>query len=906
MCAVSGCFRADTLRDALKIAGWRTGGVATIGWGPVEGSAIRSSSHDGAGQVRRFKGHVCALTEAALAFAEATTEPQRLVDTVARRVAEALKDFCVVLLLSADGKAMIPAAVFDPEPAAVLQINDALFEAFLLDAHPVTRRILESGEPFFAPTLNLEDLRPPRTTPRHFELMQRIGLHSLLIVPLRVDDRSIGQLTMARFRHDSRPFDEDDLELATNLASHAAIAISNARLLAERKRTVDGLRIVTEAAREFALAAEDHGHLLDVVARRLGELLGDMCVIRPASEDGKWLESTGAAYHRDPDMLVATRKIMGVARQRVGEGISGRVAASKQALLIPNISPSEFAASSEPEYRPFLEQLAVTSAIAVPLLCRGELVGLANLMRSNPRQPYDEEDLRLVQSVTDHAALAIGNARSYAAAERTARALRVSESRFARLSESGLIGILVANLDGRVVEANDTVLKLVGYSRDEILSGRVAWKDLTAPGWEGVDVRAVEQLTASRIGALREKVYIRKDGTRVPVLIGSAMLEGEANDAISFVLDLTERNEVEARARLAAIVDASDDAIIGKTLDGVILSWNHGAQRIFGYAADEIVGKSQSLLVPPGREDEQPAILRSLAQGESRQFETVRRRKDGRDIDVSVTNSPMRDEAGRVVGISKVARDITDRRRAEDALAQAKNAAEAANRELEAFSYSVAHDLRAPLRGMNGFARVLLDDYGEKLDAGGRDALEEIHLNARKMAALIDALLSLSRVTRSERRLERVDLSELFRAIAAEHAARAPQRTVSIVVQDHLSADADMALMHALFDNLLGNAWKFTTNVRDARLEFGANEESSPRTFFIRDNGAGFDMAYVGRLFAPFQRLHTTGEFPGTGIGLATVQRIVHRHGGRIWAVGKVGEGAVFHFTLPDASRSSP
>lgn len=234
--------------------------------------------------------------------------------------------------------------------------------------------------------------------------------------------------------------------------------------------------------------------------------------------------------------------------------------------------------------------------------------------------------------------------------------------------------------------------------------------------------------------------------------------------------------------------------------------------------------------------------------------------------------------------------------------ARAKHAyeeAEVANRELQAFSYSVAHDLRAPLRGMSGFGQVLLDSYGDKLDADGQDALQEIVLNAQRMGALIDALLSLSRVTRSALSPESVDLSAVVRATASQLSTAEPQRTVELVIQDHLSANLDPILARTLIENVLGNAWKFTSKVPEARIEFGVTEKDHVRAFYVRDNGAGFDMAFAKKLFAPFQRLHTVAEFPGTGIGLATVQRIVHRHGGQLWAEGTVDGGATFYFAFP-------
>jgi signal transduction histidine kinase len=220
------------------------------------------------------------------------------------------------------------------------------------------------------------------------------------------------------------------------------------------------------------------------------------------------------------------------------------------------------------------------------------------------------------------------------------------------------------------------------------------------------------------------------------------------------------------------------------------------------------------------------------------------------------------------------------------------------NKELEAFSYSVSHDLRAPLRSIDGFSQALLEDYSDKLDSAGRDHLERVRRAAQRMSVLIDDMLNLSRVNRSAMRRERLDLSALAKSIAADLQEAEPGRLVEFVIESDLIAMGDSRLLRAAMENLLRNSWKYTSAHPCARIEFGKSQQNGKHPFFVRDDGAGFDPRYSDRLFGAFQRLHTAAEFPGTGVGLATVQRIIHRHGGEIWAEGAVEKGATFYFTL--------
>jgi PAS domain S-box-containing protein len=501
---------------------------------------------------------------------------------------------------------------------------------------------------------------------------------------------------------------------------------------------------------------------------------------------------------------------------------------------------------------------------------------------------------------------------------RTAEALKLSEQRFRRLGESGIVGLIVGTDEGVVVEANDAFLSMSGYTREDLESGAIQQRALNLPEWAGEQARAVKQLAET--GSIKpwEKEFRRKDGSRVPVLL--AVTSVEPPNILSVVLDLTALKQAEATVRdlralreadatIRALLEAAPDAMVIVDRAGDIVLINAQAEKLFGYRRTELIGQPLDRLVPER--------FRAAHRGHRKNyFEDARARemglgldlfalrKDGTEFPVEISLSPLETKQGLLV--SSAIRDITERRRAEQELRQTKDAAEAANRELEAFSYSVAHDLRSPLRAINGFAVALTEDFADALPAEGKEFLERISSGAGRMGQLIDALLALSRVSRTTLAVAPVNLSDLASSIVTQLRANEPGRTAEVVIAPDLVAEGDPSLLRAALENLLGNAWKFGSKTEALKIEFGRVTVSNGVTaFFVRDNGAGFDMEYAGKLFAPFQRLHGMSEFSGTGIGLATVQRIVSRHGGRVWAEGTVDRGATFYFTLHDPRGES-
>jgi PAS domain S-box-containing protein len=466
---------------------------------------------------------------------------------------------------------------------------------------------------------------------------------------------------------------------------------------------------------------------------------------------------------------------------------------------------------------------------------------------------------------------------------------------FRQLVESAPDAVVISDHQDRIVLVNARTEQLFGYRREELLGGTVDQLVPEAPNTSPPATSPEPIILSTPSGV--DLQGLRRDGSRFPVEVSLRRIDrdGEQLTARS-IRDLTARRQAEQlRFQLAAIVDSSQDAIIGSTLEGEITSWNRAAEEIFGYSESEAVGRPVAMLLP--EEDEEQLLGRMLRGERIEHHDSVGQRQDGSAVPVSTSMSPIRDREGTLIGASKVIRDVTQRKLAEAALSEAKEAAEAANQALESFSYSVAHDLKSPLRSINGFSRILSDRYTEVLDEEGRRYLTMVANSALHMARLIDGLLELSRLGSRDLRPQTVDLSAVAATAAERLRQDSPDRQVEVQIQPGLTALGDATLLANVVDNLIGNAWKFTRDTPAARIEFGQTDDA----FYLRDNGAGFDMAYADKLFGVFQRLHRQDEFEGTGIGLATVQRIITRHGGRIWAESVPGHGAVFRFTLGPA-----
>jgi PAS domain S-box-containing protein len=504
--------------------------------------------------------------------------------------------------------------------------------------------------------------------------------------------------------------------------------------------------------------------------------------------------------------------------------------------------------------------------------------------------------------------------------------LHKSEALKTAILDAALDAIISIDQAGRLQEWNRAAEKIFGYSRDDAL-GRPVDQLIIPPTLRKLYHDGVAHYlmtgAASLVGKPIELTLRRADGSEFRAEMGiSRILTESPPRCTALIRDITERKQAEmalrrSEERLRMLVDGVKDyAIYLLDEKGNVTTWNAGAERLTGYREEEILGKPLATLFTPEDADAgMPAgMLQRAAKEGHAQYNGWRLRKDGSRFWAEGEVTVLKDEAGQVRGFSKVAHDVSRQREAEEAI-QRLNATleqrvrertaqlEEANQELEAFSYSVSHDLRAPLLHISGYADILLSEAGAQLDRQSKDYLKVIAEGAKQMGGLIDALLEFSRMGRSELRKQRVDVAALVEEARRTLRRELENRNVEWAVAKLPEVRGDPTMLKQVLVNLLSNALKYTRSRARPKIKVGATLGSQEAVFFVRDNGVGFDMDFSGKLFGVFQRLHPAREFEGTGIGLANVRRIIHRHGGRVWAEGAVNKGATFYFSLPTAGN---
>jgi hypothetical protein len=505
-------------------------------------------------------------------------------------------------------------------------------------------------------------------------------------------------------------------------------------------------------------------------------------------------------------------------------------------------------------------------------------------------------------------------------------ALRESESAFRRVLDTALDAVIRIDATGTITEWNPQAEAIFGWRREEIL-GRSLAETIIPPEYRDAHERGLKRYLDTGSGPLlNRRIEIRaqrRGGEILPVELAITPLAGAGGSVAfnAFLRDITERRRTEEALR------ASEERFRQLAEEARLIPWEADARTwrftYVGPKAGEILGYPLEQWYAAGfwgehihPEDRQRALEfcgSSMQNRDNYEFEYRMLGANGESVWLHDIVNVVRDPQGpaRLRGFMI---DITERKRAEEEIRRLNAELESrvvertaqleeANRELEAFAYSASHDLRAPLRAVDGFSQALLEDYAPALDATAQGYLQRVRAATQGMGQLIDDLLALSRVVRAPLNRRSVDLSAAVKEILARLRDAEPGRKLDLVVAEGISAAGDPALLRILVDNLLRNAWKFTSRRPRARIEFGtAAQEGGQRVFFVKDNGVGFDMAYAEKLFTPFQRLHAASEFPGTGVGLATVQRIAACHGGRVRAQGEVDRGSTFYFTLgPEA-----
>jgi PAS domain S-box-containing protein len=499
--------------------------------------------------------------------------------------------------------------------------------------------------------------------------------------------------------------------------------------------------------------------------------------------------------------------------------------------------------------------------------------------------------------------------------------LRSTQAKMQGIISSAMDAVISINEQQRIVVFNRAAETIFRCAASEAIGSsidRFIPKSLKEVHREHIRRFGIGGVTARSMSSPGILEGVRSNGEEFPIeaTISQTVAEGERLFTV-ILRDITERKRAEdALRRQAALIDLTPDVFTVRLLDGTFTYWNRGAEALYGWSKEEAIGQQSHALFQTKFPQRLEEIDEQLKRTGSWTGELIHRTKDGREITVYSKWLAQFDAQGNVTDVLESNADITARKKAEqqiqelnqqleDRVRRRTAELETANKELETFSYSVSHDLRGPLRTMDGFSQALLEDHSGALDEKGKHYVDRIRKAAQKMGQLIDDLLQLSRIGRSDMQIKVVNLSELALAVIDELRVNDPDRKVDVTIEPGLEVRGDPGLLQVALYNLLSNAWKFTSRREGARIEFGRVKDRPRTAFFVRDNGAGFDMQYADHLFSPFHRLHADEEFKGTGIGLATVQRIIRRHRGSIWAEASQEKGATFYFELGPQSGHS-
>ena len=725
------------------------------------------------------------------------------------------------------------------------------------------------------------------------------GFRSSISVPL-FDITGIVFAVLTMYATEANGFAPPEIKLLEELADDLSFGIMTLRMRYEHARTEESLHIsekrhqLLSETNNLLLTSHEPEQIVREIALRVMKHIdcdAFFNFILAESEKGLRLNT----YYGIPEE--AAREIEWL---DLGVAICGCVARDGQRIVSENVQENGDIRAN------LVRSFGIKAYASYPLRIGEKTIGTLSF-GTRKRTRFTEDELDLIEIIAGQVSVAMQRKKAEAQ-------LRETSEYLTNLLDYANAPIIVWDPQFRITQFNPAFERLTGYKSIDVIGSGL---DILFP--KGQKTKSLAQIKRTLSGERWNVVEIsilRKDGAVRTVLWNSAnVYDSDGKNIIATIAqgqDITERKQAEEQLRettdyLNNLLDYANAPIVVWNPNFRITRFNHAFERLTGIRDRDAIGKPLDILFPEESKAASMAHIRKTSTGE--RWETVEipiARKDG-TVRIVLWNSAtlLGVDGKKMIATIAQGQDITERKQAEIEVKQLNEELkhhsaelEAANQELEAFSYSVSHDLRAPLRSMEGFSHALLEDFGDILTAEGKDYLKRIQNSAELMSQLIDDLLRLSRLIRADMVSSQVDLSGMIKQITADIKETAPKRKIKFVIAPGLSAYGDEKLIKIALQQLLENAWKFTGKVPQAKIEFGARELDGKRVYFIRDNGVGFDMNYANKLYKPFQRLHSVSEFPGTGIGLASVHRIILRHGGNVWAEGKVGQGATFYFTL--------